>query len=215
MGEDSDAPRVVVNSGDPRRWIAAIVGGVLLGEALWAMLQLLIRDWATPALLNATGQGPTQNAAAFEPLPLLIAFVEACAAGIVLLLLMKWAQRQTRVIVTGRAVAATGTVSTASQKVVRPQAEALPVEPVAAPAPVIAPTPPMVVTANPVVAAPAMATPVISAPPTSTIPPQVPTAVPPATPMAPVAAASKPTQPPAPKKPKVVYYNSVGEPIEE
>ena len=53
MGNSSNVPQQVGSGSEPRRWIAAIVGGVLLGEAMWAMLQLLIRDWAAPALANA------------------------------------------------------------------------------------------------------------------------------------------------------------------
>jgi hypothetical protein len=88
----------VALSSDPRKWIPAIVGAVLLGEALWSLLQLLLRDWAAPAFMNLLGQGPTQNQNAFLPQPLLIAFVEACLAGIVLVLLMAWSTRRSRVL---------------------------------------------------------------------------------------------------------------------
>jgi hypothetical protein len=204
MSDGSSFPQPVVSATEPRRWIAAIVGGVLLGEALWSMLQLLIRDWAAPALANAMGQGPTQNPSAFEPLPLVIAFVEACVAAIVLVLLMSWAQRKTRVVV--RTVAAP-----VAPRAAVPQAPA--VVPAARP---VAP-----VSVAPVAASPAMAppVPVVSAP---VSPAQAATVAAPAAtvPLATVPVASqpvvaKPAAPPAPKKPKTIYYNSVGEPIEE
>jgi hypothetical protein len=224
MGDAAVSLPPTVSATEPRRWIAAIVGGVLLGEALWSMLQLLIRDWATPALLNAMGQGPTQNPAAFEPLPLVIAFIEACIAAIVLVLLMSWAQRRTRIVV--RTVVASSVPAT---PVVERRSE---------PRPSVAPTP--VATASkvevapkpigtapiPAVAAPraAMVAPTASVPNTASprpVMPQAASAQAMAQPaassqVAPVPAAPvKPAPPPAPKKPKVVYYNSVGEPIEE
>ena len=203
MSEGSSFPQPVVSVTEPRRWIAAIVGGVLLGEALWSMLQLLIRDWAAPAVANAMGQGPTQNPAAFEPLPLVVAFVEACMAAIVLVLLMAWAQRKTRVVV--RTVTAAVAPSVPATPRAAAQSAVVPAPAVAAPRPVAAI--PVAPVAAPPVAAPAV--PVASTP------------VAPASAAAPVAATavapqpSKPASPPAPKKPKTIYYNSVGEPIEE
>jgi len=203
MGDASNFPQPVVSATEPRRWIAAIVGGVLLGEALWSMLQLLIRDWAAPAFANAMGQGPTQNPAAFEPLPLVIAFVEACVAAIVLVLLMTSGQRKTRVVIRTVAAPAVSSVTAA------PIAAASVVVP---PAPVVVPAPrPMAAVPVAPVAAQTAApiVPLASAP---VAPAQAPPA---AAPVAPQPAAAKPVAPAAPKKPKKIYYNSVGEPIEE
>jgi hypothetical protein len=202
MSDGSSFPQPVVSATEPRRWIAAIVGGVLLGEALWSMLQLLIRDWAAPALANAMGQGPTQNPAAFEPLPLVVAFVEACVAAIVLVLLMAWAQRKTRVVVRTVTAAVAPSVA-ATSRVAAPSA--------VAPAPAVAPVP-RPVAAIPIASVAAPALPFASTPvaPASGAPAAAPVA---ATPVAPQP--SKPASPPAPKKPKTIYYNSVGEPIEE
>jgi hypothetical protein len=174
---------------------------VLLGEALWSMLQLVIRDWAAPALANAMGQGPTQNPAAFEPLPLVMAFVEACVAAIVLVLLMSWAQRRTRVVV--RTVAAPVVSSGAA-------APRITASTPASSTPVVVPAPrPAAVPVASVVAQPAA--PIV--PPASA--PVAPAQAPPAAPVAPQPSAAKPAAPAAPKKPKTIYYNSVGEPIEE
>jgi hypothetical protein len=206
MGDTPVVPQTIVSASEPRRWIAAIVGGVVLGEALWAMLQLLIRDWATPALLNATGQGPTQNPAAFEPLPLVIAFVETCAAAIVLVLLMAWAQKKTRMVV--RTVAAPMASAAAARPTVVPPSVAVPPAPAVAPRPVAAvPVPP--VAAQPVAAPVPVASAPVAPAQTATI------AAPVAAPVAPQPTAPKAATPPAPKKPKTIYYNSVGEPIEE
>jgi hypothetical protein len=210
-------PAIVPAASESRRWVPAILGGVLLGEALWALLHLLVRDWAVPAIINATGQGPTRNQGAFEPLPLLIAFVEACVAGIVLAILMAWSRRGTRVVTMVRAAAPGAAVpsiapATAETPAVAPVA-ARPVAPVAVtPAPVASvPVAATSMAATPAIAVQSMepirATPVMSAAP----PPPAPAPVA----AAPVrAAAEKPQPPPKPKKPKPIYYNSVGEPVE-
>ena len=232
MGDVSAGSQPIVSATEPRRWIAAIVGGVVLGEALWSMLQILVRDWAAPALTKAMGQEPTKNPGAFDPLPLVIAFVEACAAAIILVLLMAWAQRRVRVVVrTVTAPAAVQVVAPAAVAVpavvavgATPVARAVQTEPRVVPAPVApaAPAAPVVTTQ---VTAPRPAAPIPSATPpavprsvaaapvasTSVASTSVPsTAAPPAAVQTPPKAA-----PAAPKKPKTIYYNSVGEPIEE
>jgi hypothetical protein len=228
MSDTSSLPQQLVSANVPRHWIGSIVGGVLLGEALWAMLQILIRDWAAPAILNATGQGPTQNTAAFEPLPLVIAFIEACVAGIVLLLLMSWAQRRARVVTIAavKSVAAT-TVAAATPASVVPAPVVPAMERRSEPRPVAVPAyaPTRVAASAPRVASSAntaTTAPLAAIPETAAAPPTAPIAVEPLT-VQPVAtqpvvaqvAAAKPASPPTPKKPKTVYYNSVGEPIED
>jgi hypothetical protein len=221
MSDTSSLPQQLVSANVPRHWIGAIVGGVLLGEALWAMLQILIRDWAAPAILNATGQGPTQNTAAFEPLPLVIAFIECCVAGIVLLLLVSWAQRRARVvtITAVKSVAAT-TVAAVTPASVVPAPVVPAVERRSEPRPVAVPdyAPTRVASS----ANTATTAPLAAIPETAAAPPTAPIAVEPLT-IQPVAAqpvvtpavAVKSASPPASKKPKTVYYNSVGEPIED
>lgn len=238
---DSSVQQQIATANEPRKWIAAIIGGVVLGEALWSMLQILVRDWATPALQNALGQAPTHNQAAFEPLPLVIAFVEACLAAILLVLLMSMAQRRVRVVV--RTVPASSVATQPAMTAI--SAPQVPVPPAPAPLPTastrVAPaTPPIASipqTQRPVAGAaaanvapvsiPATAAPIASTPIPRPPQPQgaqvspQPVPAPPASPQPPIAAPSQPKPaaakpvPAPPKKPKVVYYNSVGEPIEE
>jgi hypothetical protein len=221
MGDGSTVSQPIVSATEPRRWIAAIVGGVVLGEALWSMLQILVRDWAAPALTNAMGQGPTKNPGAFDPLPLVIAFVEACAAAIILVLLMAWAQRRVRVVVrtvTAPVAAQVAVPPAATTPVARtvqasePRVALTPVVPSAPAAPVMAAQVPTPRPIPPVVTQPAVVqpTPVAAAPAVSAPTPVAPVAAPVPAVQAPAKAA-----PIAPKKPKVIYYNSVGEPIEE
>ncbi|HXY52548.1 MAG TPA: hypothetical protein VEI01_24095 [Terriglobales bacterium] len=199
---------------DPKRWLGAVVGGVVLGEALWSMLQLLIRDWATPAVMNLLGQGPTQNREAFLPQPLLLAFVEVCLAGILLVLIFAWTNRGRRVVRVSVARAST-----------KERAPAAPT-PVAAP-PIVPATGPLATSVREQTP-PAMPQPVPRteatetqpsafspapesvATPTRTIIPPLPAA-----PVAAVPAESAQAKPKSkPKKPKPVYYNIVGEPVE-
>jgi len=243
----SDTPKVPALTGsDPRRWIAAIVGGVVLGEALWTLLQLLIRDWALPALMNAFGQGPTQNQNAFLPQPLFVAFIEACLAGIFLVLLMAWAgrgARRVRVIVDSRATSPAPTMTPQgalgraaadyAPTVPAPVPQAASVSAAAATPVVVAtvPQPAMPMDVAPVVSAARVELPVepMRGPATpqaaaetaewkvATESASVPVAAP--VPAATQAAPPKPAPAPVPakgksKKPKTVYYNSVGEPIE-
>ena len=230
----SDTPKLsVALSSDPRKWIPAIIGAVILGEALWSLFQLLLRDWAVPAITNLMGQGPTQNQNAFLAQPLLIAFVEACLAGILLVALMAWSTRRS------------WTVRVAVEPSSIPVAPPGPVVPAARVAPAIAaPSAPAAPVAAPVIATPVVAPPAaprVVPPPAPEIPrviePQPVRAVvtePIPSPSIsnmetanlageplPTVPASAPAKPPAPapapvksKKPKKVYYNIVGEPIE-
>lgn len=238
----SDTPKVpALAENDPRRWIAAIVGGVMLGEALWSLLQLLIRDWAMPALVNAFGQGPTQNQNAFLPQPLFVAFIEACLAGIFLVLLMAWSgrgRRRVRVIVESRAARTVPAATAAAAPAPVPAATSYAPPPPVPAAGVSAPATPVVVAAVPRNAPGIEPAPVVSAarvelpvePARSVVTSKaaaetaewkvaaeghVPVASP--TPASTQAAPPKPAPAPVPaksKKPKTVYYNIVGEPIE-
>jgi hypothetical protein len=225
----SDSPKLSVSlSNDPRKWIPAIIGAVLLGESLWSLLQLLVRDWAVPAISNLLGQGPTHNQNAFLPQPLFIAFVETCLAGILLVLLMAWSTRRSWSV--RLSVDQPATLSVPSAPRSPESVRTAPTVPAASIVPTPAP-----------IAPPPAAPPRIEAPATSQLPREaevapIRTIVPetrPASPIstaetaelseasaAPLASAATPKPPvpaPAPpksKKPKKVYYNIVGEPIE-
>ena len=198
---------------DPKRWVGAVVGGVVLGEALWSMLQLLIRDWATPALMNLLGQGPTQNREAFLPQPLLLAFVEVCLGGILLVLILAWTNRGRRVV----------RVSVARAPSTQERAPAAPT-----PASPVVPPPAMVSPATRELTPAAVPQPVSRMGATETQPPAFSpapesvaaatrTVTPPlaAVPVAPPSAESAQAKPKSkPKKSKPVYYNIVGEPVE-
>jgi hypothetical protein len=222
----SDTPKMSVSlSNDPRKWIPAIVGAVMLGEALWSLFQLLLRDWAVPAVMNLLGQGPTQNQNAFLPQPLLVAFVETCLAGIVLVLLMAWSTRRSWTVRV--AVDQTATIAVPSTVSASPVMRNAPTVPSASLAPAAStpqPAPgPRIVPPT----APAPSREIETQPPRATVPESKP--APPIltsetaelvdAPAPPVATAAAP-KPPAPapaaksKKPKKVYYNIVGEPIE-
>jgi hypothetical protein len=211
MDETAKVPAPDSAVSDPKRWVAAIVGAVLLGEALWVMLQILIRDWAMPALVNLLGQGPTQNKDAFEPQPLLVAFIEACLAAILLVLIMAWTRRRTRVLrvtiprtsgVAQKAPSIAPPIPTSSSvpldlpplvrqsDIEQPVTTALPATPIASPTEMFwKPTSPYV----PDVPAREAAKP---APEPQSMPPA-------------------PAPPTKPKKTKPVYYNIVGEPIND
>jgi hypothetical protein len=203
----------VVAGGDPRKWIPAIVGGVILGQALWSLLQLLIRDWLVPAVLNLLGQGPTQNQSAFLPQPLLVAFVEACLAGILLILLMAWSGRRSgTVVVRVQPQSAVGPAVTSIAAV--PRTPSVPSSPAPATLTPVAVTPR--VEARPAASISKLASPSEETAETPAWKPAfepAPAAQRPPTP-APEPAAVPAAVPPKRKKPKTVYYNSVGEPIE-
>ena len=221
----SDTPKMSVSlSSDPRKWIPAIVGAVMLGEALWSLFQLLLRDWAVPAVMNLLGQGPTQNQNAFLAQPLLVAFIETCLAGIILVLLMAWSTRRSWTVRV--AVDQPATIAVPSTVSAPPVVRNAPTVPTASLAPAAAPQPapgPRIVPPT----APAPSREIETQPPSATVPefkhaPSIltsETAELADAPAPPVAAAAAP-KPPAPapaaksKKPKKVYYNIVGEPIE-
>jgi hypothetical protein len=235
----SDTPKVpVVPANDPGKWISAIVGGVILGEALWSLIQLLVRDWGVPALTIVLGQGPTQNQSAFLPLPLLVAFIEVCLAGILLAILMAWSGRgsrgrRVRVIVESRAASSPAPAqSYVPPAPVETPAYIPPAAPVApAPAPLAMPdqvspkfSAPVATPARVPVVGEARLEPERGSG-TAIMAPSAPSAdASPSTdrmrpqPSPAPAAQPAPVVPPAPpaksKKPKKVYYNIVGEPIE-
>ena len=211
-----DTSRLSANLNDRRKLIPAIVGGVILGEALWSLIQLVLRDWAAPAIINLLGQGPTQNQNAFLLQPLLLALVGACFAGI-LVLLMVCSSGRSRTV---RAVVgpAAGTAVISAESVPDPVAIVPPTKqaPRSEPAAASAESRSMAATS---IAEPKIV-PAAPAPPATEVRLEAGSSSPAAsTPAsiiqtAPSTVHTGPSAPPRSKKPKKIYYNIVGEPIE-
>lgn len=192
---------------ESRQWIGRFLIAVVLGEAIWAFLVAITTHLAIPAMARLMGvadeQSPLYLGRGDYNVPaLLAAALQLCLAGIVAVLLSSWSQRSVRVRT--RVVSRVAAPSTDAV----PSIVAPPAVPIAAQAQV-----PAIPVASRIAETPAVAanTQIASAniePVLASAPPAVASTQPAATP--PSAA------PPAkPKKAKPVYYNIVGEPIED
>jgi hypothetical protein len=192
---------------EARQWIGRIIMAVILGEAIWSLIVSVMNNLVVPWLGDMMGPSsglPTSFVQRPYDYPaLFVSVVELCLAVIVALSLNYVFQRSTA----GRAKRGQRLVSTAPAAPARdagrsaaaPQAREAMTE-------IKSPVPPPAPLARPAPAAPPSP---VASPPPPPAPHLAPAAAPP--PAAPVAAA-KP-QPSAPKKPKEVYYNIVGEPV--
>ena len=184
MDETLKAPE----SSDSRRWIGRILMAVVLGEALWGFLVSITNNLALPAMARVVGgdaQSPLYLGKGDFNVPALFASVlELCFAGILVVLLSARSQKSGR--------------SQVRQVRVAPIA-AGPLAPVVALAPTAVPEPSaesrVTSVVEPGVRAKAPVTSEPSAPPLDLPAPQ-------------------PTKAAKPKRPKQVYYNIVGEPVE-
>jgi len=178
-----------------RRWIGLLVAAVILAEAIWGLLAAVTSGLLVPLLAQVVGgdpQSPLYLGKGDVNVPALFSSVLAvCLAGIVFVALRQWSRKKP----------APARLKTA--RVIKK------VTPAAEPLSITAPPEPYAASA----AATASPQPAPPAPVSQPSPPVPPTAVPTKTVPLPVAAPAKPVPPAKPKKPKEVYYNIVGEPI--
>jgi large-conductance mechanosensitive channel len=216
---------------ETKKWIGGLIIGLLLAETVLVLIGSLVRDVIFPLMAMAMGTDPSSPLSlgpqTFNWPNLLSAIMQFCLAAIVAILVNSWMQRRPRMMARGQSLSVTSVApylqtSTPVPTPVQASAQRLPApvpQPVTTPPTVVrvpqpATTPPAAArpappAAAPVAAAPIMATaPAVVAAPKSVAPAQP-------TPQAAPKAAPPPAAPPAkPKKPKQVYYNLVGEPIE-
>ena len=173
----------------PSHWIARVLIAVLLAEGIWGLIVSLTRDLLVPFLAQQMGadpQSPLYLGKGVYSFPaLFVAVLQLCFAGIVAAALNAWVNR-------GPKAPRVKTIRV--RKVLVKQEGPKAPTPAAGPLSITAPPPPA--------AAPIPAAAATGQAPQAPSAPQ-PVAVAPA----PAAAPSKP------QKPKEVYYNIVGEPI--
>jgi len=198
----------------PGKWIAVLVAAVVLAEAVWACLVAVANGLVLPLIAGLVGQDPQSVAllgkADVNLHSLLSSFLELGLAVVVFVLVRRWAEREPA----PPRVKKVKVVRT----VMRPASRSLSITPPAsAPEPPPEPVqpPPRPEVAGPV-AAPEDRPPAPVAEP-AVIRREMPAEVqaapapPPSPPSPPPAAAEAPAKT---KKPKEIYYNLVGEPIE-
>ena len=175
-------------AGEARRWIGRLLIAVILGESIWGLLVSATNHLALPAMARVLGGDPQSplylGRGDFNVPALFAAVLELFFAGIVAVFVNAWTQRPVRT-----RIEVVRQASSASRTSSVPSIAPGPV-PVAGPAPTASAPPAQI---PPAVLAPAPVTPPAEA----------------STPPAPQSVAAT-----KPKKPKQVYYNIVGEPIE-
>jgi hypothetical protein len=182
-----------------KRWIGRLIVAVLVGIAIWNLVVTLTRDVVLPALaqvMEADSQSPFYLGRGDILLaPILTAVLELCFALIAAILVNSWMQRAPR---------------PARRRVVKAAPAAMPsiAPPAPAPQPIggrakMEPTPASAEAAGGAQPAVQVA-PVMAAPPVPAAPP----------PSAKVSTAPASAKPEKAKRPKKVYYNLMGEPVE-
>src|SRR5579872_403105 len=200
MNQLSGTPSPEPSTWDAGRWIGRVMIAVILGEGIWGLIVAVTNNLILPLVARIMGgdvQSPLYLGKGDINLPaLFMVILELCFAGLVAVALNSWVQRKPRVIRT----------KPASPSVVPARPSAPPPSPRAVmPAQAAPSTPPRAKEAVPVqVPSPS------AAPPSEQYwsPPSAPEPKAGAQPQPPTVAAK-----PAKLKPKEVYYNIVGEPI--
>jgi hypothetical protein len=191
---------------ESRRWIGRFLIAVVLGEAIWEFLVSITTNLAQPAMarvLGADPQSPLYLGRGDINVPALFTSVlELCFAGIVAVILSAWTQKAAR---TRTVVVRQGPVAVPRQAAAPSAAPGPSPAPVSISAPVASPAS----VASPPVANPADSPAPAAIAPTPTAPPE-----PIAQPAPQEKRSPQSVTPAAPKKPKKVYYNIVGEAIE-
>lgn len=192
-------------------WIGRIMIAIVFGEAIWAVLVSITNNLILPGLAKALGpdsQLSQPGKLDFNFAALLISVLELCLAGITCLLIYAWAQRSVRPRVIRTAAASAPRTMSILAPPANPPAPERPIQ--AAPAKPSAPPPPL---ARPI------ETDALSKPSTPTSPGERPIqATPPPKPPLPASPPpqmANPPDPTRPKKPKVVRYNLVGDPVDD
>lgn len=186
------------------RWTGLVVAAVILAEGVWGFLVSVTNNLLLPLMARGMAVDPQSplylGKGDFNVPGLFSSVIELCLAGILFLLLKHWAGK-------GSATVPVRTVKKVA--ISQPAARSLSISP--EPARPVAPAPASVAHASP----PAAQPPAAQAAPPAPMQVQPP---PPQPAPQPQAVSSKTVTPPAakpekPKKPKEVYYNIVGEPI--
>jgi len=197
------------------KWLGLAVAAVILAEGIWAILVSLTRSLLVPLLARVLGGDPHSplylGTGDLNVPDLFAAILELCLAGILFLIVKAWAGKPDE-----------GRISPA-KKIAQAPAPVTVTAPAltAQPAPVVPPAPAPAASKPAASAAAVQATPapLPSSPTPPTISPvtaQAQTSAPAPPAQAPVAlkeSAEKPSAPVKPTKPREVYYNLVGEPI--
>ena len=186
MGDITKAK--VPETAPAEKWIPKIILAVILAEAIWGLIVSLTNNLVLPALAGVMGGDPRSplylGKGDFNVPAIFSSILQLCLAGMVAVLLNHWS----------RPGAARVRANKANLRAAAAQASISSHSPTPAmPAPVSAPPTPAV------------------APHSGPVPSPMPAAAPqPKVATAQLAASSRPEKP---KKPKEVYYNIVGEPI--
>lgn len=177
---------------DSKGWIGRILIAVVLGEAIWGLLVSITNHLVVPAMTRVMGGDPQSplylGKGDFNVPALLTSVLEACFAGIVAVFMNSWTQKSR-------------SARYKSARVVSERADRPPSVMPTAPAAV----PPPASNASALASATAVLDTAVRAetPASAQSMPRPPQSVP------------QPAPPAKPKPPKKVYYNIVGEPIED
>jgi len=193
------------------KWLGLAVAAVILAEGIWAILVSLTRSLLLPLLARVLGgdpHSPLYLGTGDLNLPdLFAAIIELCLAGILFLIIKAWAGKPDEVRISP------------AKKIAQTRPPVAAPSPTAQPAPVAPQTP--APASKPAAAAAAQTSTAPSPTPTAPVtsspaPAQAQTAAPASPAQAPAAprkSTEKPAGPSKPAKPREVYYNLVGEPI--
>src|SRR5215472_5656311 len=172
-----------LSASDSTRWVLRIALALLLGLAIWGLVESLTSHLIVPLIARVMGNDPNSplylGKGEIDVAAVFVSIVELCLAGIVAVIMNSWIQKAP-----GKARRSAASVKSLSLTA-PPAAPVADPKPQAAPATVSAP-PPVPLQVKPVPPPPPVVT------PTKPTPPPAP--------------AKKPA------KPKEVYYNIVGEP---
>ena len=98
MDESSKTLSTPWNVWAPKKWMALIVGGLVLGEAVWVAVVALTRDVVLPLMAMALGDDTASPLSLgkqdFNIPDLFTAVLELCLAGLFVIALYAWIQRK-------------------------------------------------------------------------------------------------------------------------
>lgn len=194
---------------DTRGWIPKIILAVILAEGIWSVIVSLTHSLILPALVRFIGDSQSPlGKGDFDISAIFSSILQICLAGIVAIALSYWSRprpvrRRVKIARTAPAATKTSTPGVSSKGI--PSILAVP--PVPGPANVA--TAPV----EPEMAAPPAPTVLTAAAPTQAAPSIAPPVSQPTASVARMPVPAKPAATAKPQKPKEVYYNIVGEPI--
>jgi hypothetical protein len=188
------------------KWIARVILAVIVGEAIWSFLVSLTNGLIVPALARIMGGDPQSpvylGKGDFNLTAIFVSILELCLAGIVAVVLNQWSRSGTT-----RVRVKTVQVKTVAAKESMPSIA----PPAPRPTPSVSPAP---VTSSSGIRPPASVAELAVALQATVDTPAAPQPRPNvATPAAPAPKPAATAAPKKPEKPREVYYNIVGEPI--